>query len=113
MLMLARSDQQWLKNWPRNPFASAAWIHLVIATIHPFEVRPPVSTGSAFLTPRQNGNGRVARLVASIPFIKADLPPLCILSNSAMKKDYFEGIGKVSDLAAAGSCRNLTQVWWY
>lgn len=41
----------------------------------------------------------MARLVASIPFIKADLPPLCILSNSAMKKDYFEGIGKVRTLS--------------
>lgn len=73
--------KQWLKNWPRNPFASAAWLHLVIATIHPFE----------------NGNGRVARLIASIPLIKADLPPLCILSNAALKKDYFEAIGNARD----------------
>ncbi|KZP21287.1 hypothetical protein FIBSPDRAFT_508603 [Athelia psychrophila] len=73
--------RQWLKNWPRNPFASAAWIHLVIGTIHPFE----------------NGNGRVARLVASIPFITANLPPVCVLSNSQVKKDYFEGIGKARE----------------
>lgn len=78
--------RQWLKNWPRNPFASAAWIHLIIATIHPFE----------------NGNGRVARLVASIPFIKAGLPPVVILSNSACKKDYFEGIGKAREDDYAG-----------
>jgi len=73
--------RQWLKNWPRNAFASAAWLHLVIATIHPFE----------------NGNGRVARLIASIPLINADLPPLCILSNAALKKDYFEGLGYARD----------------
>ncbi|KIM82736.1 hypothetical protein PILCRDRAFT_820038 [Piloderma croceum F 1598] len=73
--------RQWLKNWPRNPFASASWLHLVIATIHPFE----------------NGNGRVARLIASIPLVKADLPPLCISSNAALKKDYFEGIGNARD----------------
>jgi len=73
--------RQWLKNWPRNPFASAAWLHLVIATIHPFE----------------NGNGRVARLIASIPLMKADLPPVCISSNVALKKDYFEGIGNARD----------------
>jgi len=73
--------RQWLKNWPRNPFASAAWLHLVFTTIHPFE----------------NGNGRVARLIASIPLVRANLPPLCILSNAALKKDYFESIGKARD----------------
>jgi len=73
--------RQWLKNWPRNPFASAAWFHLVIATIHPFE----------------NGNGRVARLIASIPLVKADLPPLCISSDAVLKKDYFESLGKARD----------------
>jgi hypothetical protein len=73
--------RQWLKNWPRNPFASAAWFHLIIATIHPFE----------------NGNGRVARMIASIPLIKADLPPLCISSDAVLKKDYFESLGKARD----------------
>ena len=99
---LMRLWKQWLKNWARNPFASAAWLHLVIATIHPFEVTHILHVRCiitnalhASISFDQNGNGRVARLIASIPLIRADLPPLCILSDSVLKKQYFESLGRV------------------
>ncbi|KII91840.1 hypothetical protein PLICRDRAFT_51960 [Plicaturopsis crispa FD-325 SS-3] len=68
--------RQWLKNWTRNPFATSAWLHLVFVSCHPFE----------------DGNGRVARLLASIPLIKAGLPPLCI--PAIARKSYYDGINK-------------------
>ncbi|KDR77082.1 hypothetical protein GALMADRAFT_139105 [Galerina marginata CBS 339.88] len=45
-----------------DPFASAAWISHVLVTIHPFE----------------DGNGRLSRILASIPLLRNGLPPLCI-----------------------------------
>jgi Fic family protein len=71
--------RQWLKNWKRNPFATAAWLHLVFVSCHPFE----------------DGNGRVARLIASIPLIEAGLPPLCIPPSA--KKAYYEGLGQARE----------------
>lgn len=44
------------------PFAAAAWISHVFVTIHPFE----------------DGNGRLSRILASIPLLRQGLPPLCI-----------------------------------
>ncbi|KAM6501952.1 Fido domain containing protein [Amanita muscaria] len=43
-----------------SPFAAAAWIHATFARIHPFT----------------DGNGRVARLLASLPLIQAGYPPI-------------------------------------
>ncbi|KAH8103947.1 fido domain-containing protein [Cristinia sonorae] len=48
-----------------DPFAAAAWVHHVFITIHPFE----------------DGNGRMARLLSSIPLIRNGLPPMCIPQN--------------------------------
>ncbi|KIM41943.1 hypothetical protein M413DRAFT_141242 [Hebeloma cylindrosporum] len=45
-----------------DPFAAAAWISHVFLTIHPFE----------------DGNGRLSRILASIPLLKKGLPPLCV-----------------------------------
>ncbi|KAF8153961.1 fido domain-containing protein [Crassisporium funariophilum] len=45
-----------------DPFASAAWISHVLVTIHPFE----------------DGNGRLSRILASIPLLRSGLLPLCI-----------------------------------
>jgi len=72
--------RQWLKNWKKNPFATAAWLHLVFVACHPFD----------------DGNGRVARMIASIPLIQAGLPPLCI-PNTNNKKSYYEGLHKARE----------------
>ncbi|KAF9065045.1 fido domain-containing protein [Rhodocollybia butyracea] len=45
-----------------DPFAVAAWISHVFVTIHPFE----------------DGNGRLSRILASIPLLLRRLPPICI-----------------------------------
>ncbi|GAV99156.1 protein [Lentinula edodes] len=45
-----------------DPFAAAAWISHVFITIHPFE----------------DGNGRLSRMLASIPLLLQELPPICI-----------------------------------
>ncbi|KAF8194652.1 fido domain-containing protein [Pholiota molesta] len=45
-----------------DPFASAAWISHVFVTIHPFE----------------DGNGRLSRILSSIPLLKSGLPLLCV-----------------------------------
>jgi len=76
----AHLARQWLKNWKKNPFATAAWLHLVFVACHPFD----------------DGNGRVARMIASIPLIQAGLPPLCI-PNTNNKKSYYEGLHKARE----------------
>ncbi|KAH7879591.1 fido domain-containing protein [Lentinula edodes] len=45
-----------------DPFAAAAWISHIFITIHPFE----------------DGNGRLSRMLASIPLLLQELPPICI-----------------------------------
>ncbi|EPQ50325.1 hypothetical protein GLOTRDRAFT_50734, partial [Gloeophyllum trabeum ATCC 11539] len=47
-----------------DPFAAAAWISHVFVTIHPFE----------------DGNGRISRILASIPLVRRGYPPLNIPS---------------------------------
>lgn len=44
-----------------DPFAAAAWINDVFVTIHPFE----------------DGDGRLSRLLASVPLIRKDMPLVC------------------------------------
>ncbi|KAF9554068.1 hypothetical protein CPC08DRAFT_821931 [Agrocybe pediades] len=45
-----------------DPFACAAWISHVFVTIHPFE----------------DGNGRMSRILASIPLVRRGLSPICV-----------------------------------
>ncbi|RDB17125.1 Adenosine monophosphate-protein transferase FICD [Hypsizygus marmoreus] len=63
----------WIKSW-HNPFATASWIHLILVRCHPFE----------------DGNGRLARLLASIPLMKHGYPPISIVSTQ--RPDYYAAI---------------------
>ncbi|KAJ7199224.1 fido domain-containing protein, partial [Mycena pura] len=65
-----------LMNNMTNPFAVASWLHLVLARCHPFD----------------DGNGRVTRLVASIPLLLAGYPPICI--SLAQRSVYFQAINE-------------------
>ncbi|KAF8175103.1 fido domain-containing protein [Pholiota molesta] len=67
--------KQWSRTW-RNPFATASWLHLVLVRCHPFE----------------DGNGRLTRLIASIPLIRHGYPPLCI--PLAERMEYYDAINK-------------------
>ncbi|KAJ7729774.1 fido domain-containing protein [Mycena metata] len=62
-----------------NPFAVASWLHLVLARCHPFD----------------DGNGRVTRLVASIPLLLAGYPPISISLDQ--RSVYFQAIDEASN----------------
>ncbi|KIJ60752.1 hypothetical protein HYDPIDRAFT_98137 [Hydnomerulius pinastri MD-312] len=67
--------KQWIKSW-RNPFATASWIHLVLVRCHPFE----------------DGNGRLTRLIASIPLMMHGYPPISMTLNQ--RPEYHLAINK-------------------
>ncbi|TFK31902.1 fido domain-containing protein [Crucibulum laeve] len=73
--VICKLSRQWIKSW-RNPFGTASWIHLILAGCHPFE----------------DGNGRMARLIASIPLIKNGYPPISLAM--ARRTDYYAAINK-------------------
>ena len=68
-------SKRWLQNedWD-NPFALASWMHMSLAACHPFD----------------DGNGRLARIVASIPLFAAGYPPFSL--TLARRKDYYGAI---------------------
>ncbi|KAL7749871.1 hypothetical protein RI367_004747 [Sorochytrium milnesiophthora] len=70
-----------------NPFIAAAWLHHMLISIHPF----------------QDGNGRTTRIIASIPLLLADLPPISI--DSQAKPGYYRAL----DSANAGDLYPLVQ----
>jgi Fic family protein len=55
-------------------YTFAAWIHHTLINIHPFE----------------DGNGRVTRLISSVPLFLAGLPPICISLEN--KNDYYQAL---------------------
>ncbi|KAK0190378.1 fido domain-containing protein [Armillaria mellea] len=58
---ICKMAKQYIQNW-RNPFATASWIHLLLARCHPFN----------------DGNGRTTRLIASIPLMMYGYPPISV-----------------------------------
>ncbi|KAF8797596.1 hypothetical protein BYT27DRAFT_7125328 [Phlegmacium glaucopus] len=71
---------QYINNWSnRNPFGVASWLHLAIARCLPFE----------------DGNGQLARLLASIPLIREKYPPVYIAMYQ--KAEYYHAIRAASD----------------
>ncbi|KAF9557002.1 hypothetical protein CPC08DRAFT_640804 [Agrocybe pediades] len=75
---ICRMAKQWIRTW-RNPFATASWIHLIIANCHPFD----------------DGNGRVARLIASIPLIRNGYPPISL--NLHQTPDFYNSLRMARD----------------
>lgn len=61
------------------PEVLSAWLHHRFTQIHPF----------------QDGNGRVARLIASIVFIRASWQPLMVLRDD--RSDYINALEKADD----------------
>ncbi len=72
-----------------NPEVEAAWLHHRFTQIHPF----------------QDGNGRVARALASLIFIRAGWFPLTV--DRDLKSDYIEAL----EAADLGNLRSLTRMF--
>ncbi|KJA30141.1 hypothetical protein HYPSUDRAFT_126006 [Hypholoma sublateritium FD-334 SS-4] len=84
---ICRMAKQWIRNW-RNPFASACWTHQILVSCHPFD----------------DGNGRLARIITSIPLMQHGFPPMSVTFNQ--RSDYYSGIrqGHEGDYAAMVEC---------
>lgn len=67
--MLAR---QLLSQEEVDPFYKAAWLQWAFVRIHPFE----------------DGNGRLSRIIASLPFCMLQLPPIVVCPER--KHEYFQ-----------------------
>ncbi|KAK7018367.1 fido domain-containing protein [Favolaschia claudopus] len=78
LVAICRSTKALLKN-TTNSFAVASWLHLVLARCHPFD----------------DGNGRVARLAASLPLLLAGYPPMYIAFDK--RAVYFDAISQTYD----------------
>lgn len=63
-----------LTNGDVDPYAKCAWIQWAFLSIHPFE----------------DGNGRVSRIISSIPLLKLGLPPVVV--HASDKLDYFQAL---------------------
>ncbi len=70
-----------LKNGDIDPFVKCAWIQWAFLTIHPYE----------------DGNGRVSRIISSIPLVKQHLPPVIV--HKTNKGDYFKALHEAIETA--------------
>lgn len=68
---ICKMGKQYIARW-RNPFATAAWLHVTFTRCHPFD----------------DGNGRMARLISSIPLLRHGFPPLCITPSG--REAYYD-----------------------
>eukprot|EP01039_Chlorochromonas_danica_P003380 gene3380-3705_t len=59
-----------------DPFLKCAWLQWAFLRIHPFE----------------DGNGRVSRILSSLPLLKANLPPVVVSSKKEVKQLYFDAL---------------------
>ena len=67
------------------PFHASAWLQWALLKIHPFG----------------DGNGRVSRMVSSIPLLKVGLPPVIVTMES--KQNYFKAIKICDDTHDVGA----------
>jgi len=78
----------------RNPFATASRIHLALVSCHPFGVSGALYPHDwTLLNIHQDGNGRLVRLISSIPLLRHGYPPISI--SSSQRADYYDAINKV------------------
>ncbi|OAX33050.1 hypothetical protein K503DRAFT_776019 [Rhizopogon vinicolor AM-OR11-026] len=70
---ICRMGKQYIARW-RNPFATAAWLHVTFVRCHPFD----------------DGNGRMSRLISSIPLMRHGFPPLCI--TPSLRSVYYDAL---------------------
>ncbi|KAF9243096.1 fido domain-containing protein, partial [Melanogaster broomeanus] len=70
---ICKMGRQYIARW-RNPFATAAWLHLTITRCHPFD----------------DGNGRMARLLSSIPLLRSGYPPVYICPSH--RGEYYDSM---------------------
>jgi len=70
---ICKMGRQYIARW-RNPFATAAWLHVTFTRCHPFD----------------DGNGRMARLLSSIPLLRDGYPPVCICP--AARSGYYDSM---------------------
>ncbi|KAJ3145790.1 hypothetical protein HDU89_006842 [Geranomyces variabilis] len=75
-----------LANRDINPFLAAAWLQFAFLRIHPFS----------------DGNGRVSRIISSIPLIMANLPPVVVAASR--KSAYFDALNNADE---TGDCAAL------
>lgn len=75
---ICKMGRQYIARW-RNPFATAAWLHVTFTRCHPFD----------------DGNGRMARLISSIPLVRCGFPPLCITPSG--RKVYYDSMNLAWD----------------
>lgn len=104
-------------------FSLAAWIHYNLAVIHPFTVSAYTSSPCARCDQcmvAQDGNGRVVRIVSSLPLLKAGFPPINI--RHAVKEEYLAALHIVSQRSSrhnvysdrlARLLQPLTSVLWH
>ena len=60
--------QELLRDENIDPFLKAAWIQWAFLRIHPFE----------------DGNGRVSRIVSSLPLYKIHMPPIVVKTEKSL-----------------------------
>ncbi|PPQ86123.1 hypothetical protein CVT25_002758 [Psilocybe cyanescens] len=87
--LFCRRFNEIIRDDDMDPFAAAAWISYTFVYIHPFE----------------DGNGRLSRMLASIPLIRQGLPPICIRKSSQV--GYIANLNKTREMARHGDYKGL------
>ena len=78
--IVPRLMQDWLalfqNTCKEKALTAYVWLHVSFVRIHPF----------------WNGNGRMARLIANVPVIKAGFPPIIVLKGR--RQEYIEALSE-------------------
>jgi Fic family protein len=74
-----------------DPYRACAWMQHSFLRIHPFA----------------DGNGRIGRLISSIPLLREDLPPVYVSVES--KRAYFSALKAADDTGDIDDLANFLQ----